>query len=124
MPAGMCGANKHDSALDTFLRAFADKYKKDESEWAEKYGTNFENEKFMMHSFCWCDRDDCPWCAGITPRDRTIEDDEYPESAPNFFYKPLDFKVWWYKYIGRSVEVNKELTESEFKQMVLDSNIF
>lgn len=27
------------------------------------YGGNFENDVFMMHQFCWCDRDDCAWCA-------------------------------------------------------------
>lgn len=44
-----------------------------------------------------------------------MEDDR---TAPNFWYKPLDFKVWWYKYIGRSVEVNKQLSDDDFKKMV------
>jgi len=26
--------------------------------------------------------------------------------------------VWWYKYIGRSVEVNKQLSDDDFKKMV------
>lgn len=30
------------------------------------YGAYFENDTFMMHPFCWCDRDDCPWCLGCT----------------------------------------------------------
>ena len=46
-----------------------------------------------------------------------MEDDR---TAPNFWYKPLDFKVWWYKYIGRSVEVNKQLSDDDFKKMVDD----
>lgn len=37
--------------------------------------------------------------------------------APNFWYKPLDFKVWLYKYIGRGVETNKTLTREEFESM-------
>ena len=100
----MIWENAHDSALDTFLRLFAKK--KDEG--ADKYGTDFENETFMMHRFCWCEKDDCPWCS---------------DGAPNFLYKPLGFKVWWYKHIGRAVELNKHLTESEFKQMLADSGL-
>lgn len=26
------------------------------------YGANFENDVFMIHRYCWCERDDCPWC--------------------------------------------------------------
>lgn len=26
------------------------------------YGAYFENETFMMHPYCWCELDDCPWC--------------------------------------------------------------
>lgn len=54
------------------------------------YGYNYENSTFMMHVFCWCGNDDCDWCNG---------------DAPNFWYKPLDLKIWWYKYIGRGMEV-------------------
>ena len=60
-------------------------------EWPEKYGAVFENDIFMMHPFCWCDREDCPWCREENP-------------APNFHYKPTGLKVWWYKYIGRDME--------------------
>lgn len=28
------------------------------------YGVEYENETFMLHPFCWCERDDCPWCLG------------------------------------------------------------
>jgi hypothetical protein len=28
------------------------------------YGVDFENDTFMLHRFCWCEQDDCPWCAG------------------------------------------------------------
>ncbi len=26
------------------------------------YGTDYENDVFMMHQFCWCEQDECPWC--------------------------------------------------------------
>ena len=29
------------------------------------YGQDYENEVFKMHPFCWCDKDDCGYCAGI-----------------------------------------------------------
>jgi hypothetical protein len=28
------------------------------------YGVKFENDVFMMHPFCWCERGDCFWCGG------------------------------------------------------------
>ena len=33
-------------------------------EWG--YGVEFENNVFLMHPFCWCEREDCPWCASCT----------------------------------------------------------
>jgi hypothetical protein len=27
------------------------------------YGAIFENGIFLMHPYCWCDQEDCPWCA-------------------------------------------------------------
>jgi len=109
MPAGAEGANKYDTSLDTFLRVFAEKNKENKGDWAEKYGTYFENDKFMMHPFCWCEKEECPWCSG---------------EKPNFWYKPLDFKVWWYKYIGRGMDTNISLTKGEFNQMLIDSELY
>ena len=28
------------------------------------YGAEYENETFMMHPYCWCEKPDCEWCAG------------------------------------------------------------
>ena len=99
LPVGALGASDFDSALDTVLRTIAVRASSDpEGEWAEKYGTDFENDEFMMHHFCWCERGDCRWCS---------EDAcgcEHQMPAPNFWHKPSGFKVWWYKYIGRSQE--------------------
>lgn len=53
------------------------------------YGQDFENDVFMMHSFCWCDQDNCKWCSG---------------KEPNFRHKASGFSVCWYKYIGRGME--------------------
>lgn len=58
------------------------------------YGVNYKNDVFMMHSFCWCEQDDCKWCNGRNP---------------NFLFKPTKAKIWWYKWIGRSQEQNGKL---------------
>lgn len=55
------------------------------------YGANYENETFMMHRYCWCEGEDCPWCG--------------EKNAPNFLHKPSGSNVHWYKWIGRSNEV-------------------
>ena len=124
--AGAFGANEYDNLLDSFLRAFAEKHTKDEGEWADKYGVNHKAHNVVMNRFCWCEQDECPYCLAL--EDHTPSNSEIKEfgidlkigSAPNFWYKPLDFKVWWYKYIGRGVEMNRTLTQSEFQQMVTE----
>lgn len=125
LPQGALGGNEFDDTLDTFLRQFAEKHKESEGEWADKYGTNFENEKAIMHRFCWCEEETCPYC--YSDEEQKVTDElkekygmEDEMCAPNFWYKPLNFKVWWYKYIGRGVERNRKLTGAEFKQMVDD----
>lgn len=134
VPKGMFGASEHDNVIDQFLRKFAVKYSTEKGEWAEKYGTNFSNEKVIMKPFCWCDKLDCPYCFDD---ERDIPDKWITEFgvekdgdgdllAPNFWYKPLDLKIWWYKYIGRSVSMNKKLSQSELEKMIDDcfSNSF
>jgi len=54
------------------------------------YGAYFENDEFMMHPYCWCEKDECEWCCG---------------DAPNFLHKPSGLSVTWYKYIGRGMIV-------------------
>lgn len=65
------------------------------------YGVNYENDTFMMHPFCWCEKDDCGWCCG---------------DNPNFLYKPTDCKIQWYKYIGRSQEQKGSLPKDWLKK--------
>lgn len=132
-PQGAFGASEYDNKLDSFLRKFAEKYSKDETEWPEKYGTHYKSEDVIMQPECWCGEDDCFTCGVLSATDEEIAEyglkyDEAYEiyEAPNFWYKPFDFRVWWYKYIGRSVETNKELTELQLKGMywnLLNENV-
>ena len=59
------------------------------------YGVEYDSDEFMMHPYCWCEKDDCPWCG---------PDLEW-QQAPNFHHKESGFKVWWYKYINRGMRV-------------------
>ena len=54
------------------------------------YGENYDSDVFQMHRYCWCEREDCPWCE---------------DEAPNFHHKASGFKVWWYKFIGRGMRI-------------------
>jgi len=68
------------------------------------YGAHWENDTFMMHPYCWCEEDDCPWCA---------------RGEANFRYKPTGFEVQWYKWIGRSMECPKPVpTMKEWAEIV------
>jgi hypothetical protein len=60
---GAFGASPLDTALDTTMRTIAIQVGNSD-DWVEKYGADYENEVFMMHSYCWCENDDCPWCTG------------------------------------------------------------
>lgn len=144
------------------------------------YGTDFENDTFMIHQQCWCDQDDCPWCGGCACPDdafhyyvdgKEVSFEEWvsfhqrmtkglkygsleyekasleankrrkaehiPEcdyclgkgvfaahgaepgkGAPNFWYKPTNFKIWWYKWIGRDMEFNREITLEEWENIL------
>ena len=121
---GAMGADASDTILDTFLREFSEKHQ-EEGEWAEKYGTCFQSDKILMQRYCWCEKEKCPYCWSFEDGKPTKEQIEKfgmseNETAPNFWYKPLDFKVWWYKYIGRGVHVNKQLSTNDFSKMVAD----
>ena len=57
----MFGGVDNEPDLDTLLRKIAVKYSEDpDGEWAEKYGTNFENDEFVMRTYCWSDCS-CGW---------------------------------------------------------------
>lgn len=63
----------------------------------ENNGSEFVNDAFEMRAFDWSD----------------------PEVyEPNFKYK--DFEVEWYKYLGRGMETNREITPDEINAMLID----
>ena len=39
-------------------------------------------------------------------------------SPPNFHYKPTDYKLWWYKYAGREMMANRDITHTELDNII------
>jgi len=98
------------------------------------YGVEFENDTFMMHPFCWCEKEDeCLWCMMNDPKSnknykkmKAELTEKYGKhwakwgSAPNFFYKPTKTGCIWYKWIGRDTEWDKEPTKKEWTKIYKD----
>lgn len=58
---------------------------------ADNSGAEYENDVFLISAYDW--RDDLP------------ED----QQIPNFWYKPLNYQVEWYKHIGRGTFSNRPM---------------
>lgn len=79
------------------------------------YGENYENDVFMMHRFCWCGGEDCPWCSYSDEDGAHFQEKNRKHGAingldcgqaPNFWHKPSGLRVIWYKWIGRDNAVH------------------
>lgn len=133
-PVGTFGESDADTALDWCMRELAKAFSPDpEREWAEKYGTNIENEVFLMHQQCWCEKNspECPWCIHgdhpefiqtLNRRFGTTEETYYDKiryyfDPPNFWYKPTNLRVRWYKYIGRDTATNRDVLPEEIQPL-------
>ncbi len=148
------------------------------------YGADYNSDVFLMHHYCWCEHDDCPWCASCTcPEEafhyfidgREVSYEEWdaflekeagpwvPPSvdaaaheewsrkaheankrrserhdpvcdfctkgvgvefgaepgkpAPNFWHKPSNVKIWFYKWIGRDMQYNRAVTLDEWNEI-------
>lgn len=86
------------------------------------YGCAYEDEIFIMHPFCWCEKTSCPWCIycdchenegcdwcrGLNKhadKGALSPDDPPHAAAPNFWHKKSGLRIWWYKYIGRDMVI-------------------
>lgn len=73
-PDGMFGAREGEDLIATLMRIIAVGFAEDDSSWPSKYGTDYENDVFLMKRFCWCDREgECPWCTGCGAYEDTCE---------------------------------------------------
>jgi len=181
LPYGADGRYATEDVISRGLSRLACAIPESESQSGSRYGMPWNDAVFLMHPFCWCDRDDCPWCRGcqcppeafrytidgrsvtfkqyVNHRQTTL--DTHPEwisyadtdprlqafeqhytdshdpqcafcrgtgfpefgvepgrSAPNFWYKPTDLKIWWYKYIGRSMEIQPTVDPKTFETIL------
>lgn len=64
------------------------------------YGVDYENDTFAIRKQWW---GDCT--CGADDEDRE-HDDDCAIALPNFIHKPTGFTVDWYKWIGRSMEID------------------
>lgn len=126
------GTAKGEDFIDTALRLIGVAFGSDD-EWPSKYGTDFENDVFLMKQFCWCEKEDgsCLWCMhGDHPDfDRLLNErfgtKDYREfekrhyyDPPNFWFKPSDFRLTWYKYIGRDMASNRPELPGDFLDQI------
>lgn len=92
----------------------------DDEMYFHSHGIEYSNDTFQMHPYCWCDRRDCPWCSVNDGPDENEYGADHGSTAPNFWHKKSGFKLWWYKYPGRGMEYNKDLTYREIDAIVQD----
>lgn len=107
--------------------------------WEEpdKYGITYENDVFLIHPNCGCQKNDgtCLWCLhGDHPDfDRLLREkfstEEYQHYAarhyydpPHFWYKPSDFRLTWYKYIGRDMATNMDSIPPDFLDRIFSTH--
>jgi hypothetical protein len=79
--------------------------------WA--YGIQFENETFSTFPYYW---GDCT-CDSCEENDYACEP-SCLSMRPNFYFKPTDLKITWYKYILRGGETNQSIDLSDFKIII------
>lgn len=77
------------------------------------YGEKYENTVFEMHPYCWCDERECPMCGGHVMQDGV-------QTRTTFFHKPSGYRLHWYKYMMRAVEVNRHVTGDELKAIIAE----
>lgn len=93
-----------------------------------EYLTEFENDVFMLKSFSY-DSSDCN--CGFEDKCYEIDEDCNSEfmgfhdvhcncnSAPNFWYKPMNLKISWYKYPFRDAYSNYEIDKTMLERIIL-----
>ena len=62
-------------------------------------GSEYENNVFFISAYNWNEEDD---------------------PMPNFWYKPLNYQVEWYKHLGRGTFANRPITIDEAYMMFQD----
>lgn len=67
-----------------------------------------DNDIFMFHPYCICEKAGCFWCDDTMKESKLIMMGAVPDLghlAPNFWHKSSGIRAWWYKHIGKGMEV-------------------
>ena len=85
--------------VDNVLNLDSYCYRNDNEPYIDNH-YSFSNDTFAIAPFSWDDED--------------IDDDNNGNNIfPNFWYKPIGLKIWWYKYPFRASEMNQDVTEDD-----------
>lgn len=75
-------------------------------EYSTEILENFKFDSFHVNRYCWCGEEGCESC-----------------EEPNFYFKPYDLSVSWYKHVGRSMDIDyeeQEITPTMIITMITD----
>ena len=82
------------------------------------YGTEYENDTFSMFPYYWGDCD----CEETIQQDEKSPNISHKEGCvmarPNFYYKPTEVSVEWYKYALRDSYANREVKPDEWRKIM------
>jgi hypothetical protein len=80
------------------------------------YGVNFENNIFRCQKYSWndCEEIECP----VDNNENKCQRNICEITNDNFWYKPTDFGIQWYKYPLRDAYKNQNITLEEFKNII------
>lgn len=133
MPIGAMGASSHDSALDSLMRDIGIKYSQ-KDEWAEKYGTNFKNEKFEMMTFYWgeCEcgheEESCEWSENHHHSADCYQVDKKKQMSANPFKKEIDDLIGERRskniFSKEAEEVQKRINKVSDKESAWEKKIY
>ncbi len=102
-------------ALKKQFKTQKEEYERHRDELCDEYGLH---RLYGCESHCTCDYNE-RWQTWFNNSKLGEEGcaDNCPVVLPNFYFKPLDLKIYWYKYPMRSVESNKPVTKEMLIQI-------
>lgn len=93
--------------VEAFVKAVSEAFSDNADKYWPGYGRNFENNVFLVHAFCWCDDPNvCEWCSRWKGT-----------MIPNFWHVPSNYRLNWYKCMGRDDKMNEELENASFDEV-------
>lgn len=89
------------------------KRRENNSEWMQLADNANERRKVVKDDIC----DYCK-VEGTWNKYKTEFGYDKEFGTPLFWHKPSDFKIVWYKYIGRDMRMNRDVSESDWNKVI------